>query len=80
MSGREHIQGAIDRMKETVKHGKLKIKRGKLKERILKDSNSQIPDYERDRICKAARKTAHSMAADAKREVSKQVRKDLSID
>lgn len=75
----ERIQGAIDRIKDTVKHGKLKFKKRKMKDNVLKDSRATIPDREREKICKDAMEKAHSAVANVKREVSNAVRKDLQL-
>lgn len=55
-----------------VKHGIPKIQKKKVKDEILKDSKPK--DYERETICKNARKTAHNPVANVKREISNEVR------
>lgn len=64
-------------MKRKVKHGKLKIQKKKIKSQVMKKHNPT--DYERENICKKARKKAHSVVANARRNISNGVREGLTI-
>ena len=74
---RDLITGAISDMEERIKHGKLKIKRIKAKAKAMKPYREDIKDVERELSCKHARLTAHTPLADARREISNEVRKDI---
>lgn len=62
----------LDILHNKVKHGVPKIQKKKIKDSVLKDDKPT--DYEREKICKNARKKAHNPVADAKREISNEVR------
>ena len=79
VEGRKFIEGSINNLEDTVKHGKLKIKRKKLKDSILGDIKAQIPNPERDKVCRKARTTAHSQQANRRRDLSNQVRQDMNL-
>ena len=64
-------------MKRKVTHGKLKIQKKKIKSQVMKKHNPT--DYERENICKKARKKAHSVVANARRNISNGVREGLTI-
>ena len=64
-------------MKRKVKHGKLKIQKKKIKSQVMKKHNPT--DYKRENICKKARKKAHSVVANARRNISNGVREGLTI-
>ena len=66
-------------IEDTVKHGKLKIKRKKLKDSVLGDIKAQMPNPERDKVCRKARTTAHSQQANRRRDLSNQVRQDMNL-
>ena len=70
------LKDKIEAIKKRVKHGKLKIQHKDIKDQVLKDVKPE--DRERDEICKKARKKAHSVTADAKRDMSNSVRKHLN--
>lgn len=84
----DHIEDAIYKIKNIIKNGKLKHKKIKLKTDVAKNVerevakilNDNIPSVQRDKICKDARKEAHKPVADAKKELSDSVRKDLGLD
>ena len=63
----------IQAIKKRIKHGKIKFQKKKIKDQILKDIKPK--DRERDKICKKARETAHSVIADTKRNMSNEIRK-----
>lgn len=76
-----------------LKHKKIKLKTTASKEatgqpsevkevksEVAKVINDNIPRIERDKICKNARKEAHSPVADMKRDLSNEVRKDLGLE
>ena len=65
----------LEMIKKHVKHGKLKVKRRKIKAQVLKKSRPK--DYEREKICKKARKKAHTVIANARRNISNNIRKGL---
>ena len=83
----DNIEHAINKMKETVKNGKYKFRRIKLKTKVskglssdaAKSFNDNISRIKRRQINKKARLKAHSPAADAKAEISKDLRKDLGL-
>ena len=58
-----------------VKHGKLKVQRKKIKSQVMKDHKPV--DREREEICKKAREKAHTSVADARRNISNDVRKNV---
>ena len=73
-----NLSEAAEKLKAThtkVEHGKLKIQRKKIKAQVMK--KHRPTDYERERICRNARKKAHTPVADAKRNISNDVRKNL---
>ena len=84
----DHISDAIHRIKNVIKHGRLKHKKVKLKtdvaqkveKEIAKIMNDNISTIDRDKICRSARREAHKPVADAKKELSDSVRKDLGLD
>ena len=71
------IDEKLSTMKRKVKHGKLKIQRKKIKYQVMK--KHKPTDYDRESICKNARKKAHSVAANAKRNISNGVREGLAV-
>ena len=83
----DHIEDAIHKIKNVIKNGKLKHKKIKLKTDVAKKVdkevsqilNDNVPRAERDKICKDARKEAHSVAADTKKKLSDEVRNDLGL-
>ena len=83
----DHIEDAIHRIKGTIKNGKFKHKKVKLKTDVAQKVDKEVADVlndnisriERDKICKDARKEAHSPVADVKKELSDEVRKDLGL-
>ena len=83
----DHISDAIHRIKNVIKNGKLKHKKVKLKtdvaqkvdKEVSKIMNDNIPTIDRDKICRNARKEAHKPVADAKKELSDSIRKDLGL-
>lgn len=83
----DNIEHAINKMKETVKNGKYKFRRVKLKTKVskglssdaTKSFNDNISRIKRRQINKKARLKAHTPAADARAEVSKDLRKDLGL-
>ena len=83
----DHISDAIHRIKRTIKNGKLKHKKVKLKtdvaqkveKEVARIMNDNIPTIDRNKICRDARKEAHKPVADAKKELSDSVRKDLGL-
>lgn len=84
----DNISDAIHRIKRTIKNGKLKHKKVKLKTDVAKKVAKEVSDVlndnisriDRDKICRDARKEAHKPVADMKRDVSNEVRKDIGID
>ena len=84
----DHIEDAIHRIKNVIKNGKLKHKKVKLKtdvaqkveKEVARIMNDNIPTIDRNKICRDARKEAHKPVADAKKELSDSVRKDLGLD
>lgn len=84
----DHIEDAIHRIKGTIKNGKFKHKKIKLKTDVAKNVDKEVSDIlndnisriERDKICRDARKAAHSPVADVRKKVSDEVRKDLELD
>ena len=73
-----NLSEAAEKLKAThtkVEHGKLKIQRKKIKAQVMK--KHKPTDHERERICRNARKKAHTSVADAKRNISNDVRKNL---
>ena len=82
-----NIEHAINKMTETVKNGKYKFRRVKLKTKVskglssnaAKSFNDNISRIERRQINKKARLKAHTPMADAKAEMSKDLRKDLGL-
>jgi fructose/tagatose bisphosphate aldolase len=84
----DHIEDAIHRIKNVIKNGKLKHKKVKLKtdvaqkveKEVARIMNDNIPTIDRNKICRDARKEAHKPVADAKKELSDSIRKDLGLD
>ena len=83
----DYVSDAIHRIKNVIKNGKLKHKKIKLKTDVAKNVekevakvlNDNITSIERDKICKNARKEAHSIVADTKKKLSDEVRDDLGL-
>ena len=89
----EHIDGAINKLTRKVKHGKLKIKRSKLKSSVAKNLQERIQHLLNDTVNKVRRKKinkkvrkdnnpalgAHNIVADVKRKLSQSVRQDLGL-
>ena len=75
----EFIEGAINKIESIIKHGKLKLKRKKLKASVLKPLTDDIPDREREKICKKASDAAKGIVATVKRKISRDVRDDLKL-
>ena len=83
----DHIEDAIHKIKNIIKNGKLKHKKIKLKtdvsknvsDEVAKVLNDNVSRAERDKICKDARKEAHSVVADAKKKLSDDMRNDLGL-
>ena len=67
----------LSTMKRKVKHGRLKIQRKKIKSQVMKKHNPT--DIKRDKICRDARKKAHSVTANARRHISNDVREGLTL-
>lgn len=80
-------EDAINKIDNIVKHGHFKHKKVKLKTEVSKglsddaarELNDNVSKIERKAICKEAGKTAHTPVADAKREISNEVRKDMGL-
>ena len=77
MSDDKKLNEDIEVIKPKVTNGVYGYEKKDLTKKILKKSKPR--DLEREKICKNARKKAHSAVADAKREISKEVRKSLSL-
>ena len=83
----DHIEDSIHRIKNTIKNGKLKLKKIKQKTDVAKNVrrevarilNDNVTKVERNEICRNARKEAHKPVADDKRDLSNEVRKDLCL-
>ena len=83
----DHIEDAIHRIKDVIKNGKFKHKKIKLKTDVAQNVDKEVADIlndnvsrsERDKICKDARKEAHSIVADTKKKLSDEMRKDLGV-
>lgn len=67
----------IEVIKKKVTNGVYGLEKKDITKKVLKKSKPR--DLEREKICKNARKKAHSVVANAKREISKEVRKSLSL-
>lgn len=67
----------LSTVKRKVKHGRLKIQRKKIKAQVMK--KHKPTDYDRENICKNARKKAHSVVADTRRKISNGVREGLTV-
>lgn len=82
-----HIEDAIHRIKDVIKNGKFKHKKIKLKTDVAQNVDKEVADIlndnvsrsERDKICRDARKEAHSIVADTKKKLSDEMRKDLGV-
>lgn len=73
----EYIEGAISKVENIVKHGKPKKRFKKAKVEVLNKVCDDIPDLEREKICRKAREKAHNPVADVKREISNTTRDEL---
>lgn len=69
------LNEVLNTIRKKVKHGKLRIQRKKLKAMVMK--KHKPTDYERDKICKNARKKAHSVVANSRRNISNDVREEM---
>lgn len=63
----------VEAIEHKVKHGKYKIQRKKIKSQVLKGRTPQ--DLEREKICRNARKKAHTVISNTKRDISNDTRK-----
>jgi len=77
ISALSDLSEKLTAIKRKVKHGKLKIQKKKIKSQVMKKHNPT--DYKRENICKNARKKAHSVVADARRNISNGIREGLMI-
>lgn len=77
ISALSELDEKLTAMKRKVKHGKLKIQRKKIKAQVMK--KHKPTDYDRENICKNARKKAHSVVADTRRNISNGVREGLTV-
>lgn len=86
----KNIQGSINKLKETIKNGVLKITKKKLKTDVLDRHLSPdvrknvkgadvVSKVERNTVNSENRKHAHDVVADAKAELSKDVGRDLGM-
>ena len=89
----DYIEGAINKLTRKVKHGKLKIKKSKLKSSVSKKLQERIQHLLNDTVNKVKRKKinkkirkdnnpalgAHNIIADVKRNLSNIVRQDLGL-
>ena len=66
----------VEAIEHKVKHGKYKIQRKKVKSQVLKGHTPR--DIEREKICKNARKKAHTVISNSKRDISNETRKHTS--
>lgn len=81
------INEAVKKLSRRVKHGKLKLKKVKLKTVVAKKGDSEVAKIidditsriKRRKICKKARLTARTPIANLKRDVSNDVRSELEI-
>lgn len=69
------LNEVLSTIRKKVKHGKLRIQRKKLKDMVMK--KHKPTDYKRDNICKNARKKAHSVVANSRRNISNDVREEM---
>ena len=87
----KHIDSAINRIEQVIKHGKLKNKKVKLKSQVFKKLLSPetlklvkgadvVLKAKRKAINKDTRKHAHDVIADIKAKLSKEVGRDLGMD
>lgn len=87
----KHIDSAINRIEQVIKHGKLKNKKVKLKSQVFKKLLSPetlklvkgadvVHKIKRKAINKDTRKHAHDVIADIKAKLSKEVGRDLGMD
>lgn len=63
----------VEAIEHKVKHGKYKIQRKKVKAQVLRGKTPK--DYEREKICRNARKSAHTVVSNTKRDMSNGTRK-----
>ena len=87
----KHIDSAINRIEQVIKHGKLKNKKVKLKSQVFKKLLSPetlklvkgadvVHKIKRKAINKDTRKHAHDVIADVRAKISKEVGRDLGMD
>ena len=87
----KHIDSAINRITQVIKHGKLKNKKVKLKSQVFKKLLSPetlklvkgadvVRKAKRKAINKETRKHAHDVIADIRAKISKEVGRDLGMD
>lgn len=75
----EYIDNAIYKMEQIIKKGKPTVLRKELKAHVLKPATDDIPDYERDKICKTASEEAKNPVARVKKKLADKIRKDLNF-
>ena len=73
----EYIDGAINKLEKYIKHGKIKVRRKKIKDSALKDFHDNVGNPTADRACAKARRTAHTDSANYLREISQEIQKDI---
>ena len=87
----KHIDSAINKIQQTIKNGKLKNKKVKLKTQVFKNQLSPetlklikgadvVNKAKRRAINKETRKHAHDVISDIKAKISKEVGRDLGMD
>jgi hypothetical protein len=68
-----YIDGSIEKLESIVKHGKPRLKRKKLKDRVL----GKKTKLKRNFILKKARKKAHTSRADMLKKMSEEIRNNF---
>ena len=75
----KYIDSAIYKMERVIKNGEPKVLRKELKAHIMKPVKDEVPDLEREKICKKASNAAKNTVSRIKKELADKMRKDLGL-
>lgn len=75
----KYIDNAIYKMELVINKGKPKSLKKELKARVMKPVTQEVPDIEREKICKKASDSANNAVSRIKKELSDKKREDLNF-
>lgn len=75
----KYIDNAIYKMEQIIKKGKPKVLKKELKAHVLRPATEEVPDIEREKICKKASNAADNVVSKMKKELADKKREDLGF-